>query len=115
MMPKLTAAAVGGRSVVCLFLLGGRDGNSIIAPLDRAQYDAWAASRGELAIPQSDLLPVQTRSAGTRYGFHPALAELQQPFNLGSLAVVASVGSQSRIRPKSTPRKPFPRKSVTSR
>jgi len=102
MMPKLTAAA-GGRSVVCLYLLGGSDGNSIIAPLDGAQYDAWAASRGELALPQSDLLPVQTRSAGTRYGFHPALAELQQLFNLGSLAVVANVGSQARITPKGPP------------
>src|SRR5580700_5913042 len=58
MMPKLTAAAPGGRSVVCLYLLGGSDGNSILAPLDSAQYDAWAASRGELAIPQIDLLPV---------------------------------------------------------
>ena len=103
MMPKLTAAAAGGRSVVCLYLLGGSDGNSIIAPLDGAQYDAWAASRGELALPQSDLLPVQTRSAGTRYGFHPALAELQQLFNLGSLAVVANVGSQARITPKGPP------------
>jgi uncharacterized protein (DUF1501 family) len=108
MMPKLTAAAAGGRSVVCLYLLGGTDGNSILAPLDGAQYDAWAASRGELALQQSDLLPVQTRSAGTRYGFHPALAELQQLFNLGSLAVVANVGSQTRITPKSTPSKAIP-------
>ena len=108
MMPKLTAAASGGRSVVCLYLLGGSDGNSILAPLDSAQYDAWAASRGELATPQSDLLPVQTRSAGTRYGFHPALAELQQLFNLGSLAVVANVGSQPRITPKGPPSKGIP-------
>jgi len=105
MMPKLTAAASGGRSVVCLYLLGGSDGNSILAPLDSAQYDTYAASRGELAIPQGDLLPVQTRSAGTRYGFHPALAELQQLFNLGSLAVVANVGSQPRITPKGPPSK----------
>jgi uncharacterized protein (DUF1501 family) len=46
MMPKLTA---GGRSVVCLYLPGGSDGNSIIAPLDGARYDVRAASRGELA------------------------------------------------------------------
>jgi uncharacterized protein (DUF1501 family) len=49
MMPKLTAAAAGGRSVVCLYLPGGSDGNSIIAPVDGARYDVRAASRGELA------------------------------------------------------------------
>jgi uncharacterized protein (DUF1501 family) len=99
MMPKLASAA-SGHSVVCLYLLGGNDSNSMLGPLDSAQYDAWAATRGELAIPQSDLLPVQTRTGGARYGFHPALSELQQLFNLGSLAVVANVGSQLRVSPK---------------
>jgi uncharacterized protein (DUF1501 family) len=101
--------------VVCLYLLGGSDGNRIISPLDGAQYHARAASRGELATPQSDLLSVQTRSAGTRYGFRPTLADLQQLFNLGSLAVVAAVGSQARITPKGPPLAPFPWKRVTGR
>jgi uncharacterized protein (DUF1501 family) len=99
-MPRLARAASGGRSVVCIYLMGGSDGNSLIAPLNSGQYDAYAASRGALAIPQSNLLPVQTRTGGTPYGLHPALGEMQQLFNNGAMAVVANVGSQTRMSSK---------------
>jgi uncharacterized protein (DUF1501 family) len=96
-LPKPSLAAdVGDRSLVCLYFMGGSDGNGMLAPLHAAQYDAYAAARGELALPQSALLPAETRGAGTRIGFHPALTELHDLFMNGSLAVIANVGSQSR-------------------
>lgn len=90
------ASDAGGRSLVCLYFFGGSDGNSMFAPLDSAQYDAYAAARGELALPESALLPAEARGAGMSIGFHPALSGLRDFFLDGSLALIANVGSQRR-------------------
>ena len=88
-------------TVVCIYLLGGSDGNSLIAPLAASQYAAWEKARGELALRADALLPIRTRSAKTEYGLHPALVELQKYFNEGAAAVVANVGPASRPNPVS--------------
>jgi uncharacterized protein (DUF1501 family) len=96
-LPKVSLASdADGRSLVCLYFFGGSDGNGMFTPLDAAQYDAYAAARGELALPQNALLPAEARGAGMSIGFHPALAELREFFLDGSLAMIANVGSQSR-------------------
>jgi uncharacterized protein (DUF1501 family) len=96
-LPKASPASKAtGRSLVCLYLFGGSDGSSMFAPLDGAQYDAYAAARGELALPHSALLPAETRGAGMRIGFHPALAGLHEFFLDGSMALIANVGSRGR-------------------
>ena len=101
-MPQLAQAASRGGSLVCLYQLGGSDGNSLLAPLDSLQYDAYAEIRGELAIAPGELLPVQSRNAGARLGLHPALSELQQLYQREALAIVANVGTQRRISPKNS-------------
>jgi uncharacterized protein (DUF1501 family) len=83
------------RTLVCVYLLGGSDGNSLIAPLDPSQYAGWDSARGELGLRADALLPVKARS-GSAYGLHPALPELQKYFVSGAAAVVANVGPQSR-------------------
>jgi uncharacterized protein (DUF1501 family) len=90
------ASDASGRNLVCLYLFGGSDGNSMFAPLDGAQYNAYAAVRGELALPQSALLAAEARSGGMRIGFHPELAGLHDFFLDGSLALIANLGSQQR-------------------
>ena len=95
------AAAKENHTLVCIYLLGGSDGNSLIAPLDPRQYAAWDKARGELALRADALLPIRTRSAKTEYGLHPALVELQKYFNEGAAAVVANVGPASRPNPVS--------------
>jgi uncharacterized protein (DUF1501 family) len=98
--PKASLASdAGGRSLVCLYLFGGSDGNSMFVQLDAPQYDAYAAARGELALPQSALIPAAARGGGMRIGFHPTLAELHGFFLDGSLAVIANVGSEHRVSP----------------
>jgi uncharacterized protein (DUF1501 family) len=96
------AAAAENRTLVCIYLLGGSDGNSLIAPLDPSQYSAWEKARGELALRADALLPIRARSTKAEYGLHPALVELQKYFNDGSAAVVANVGPASRPNPVST-------------
>ncbi len=99
-LPRLArAAGSNGRTAVCLYLMGGSDGNALIAPLDAAQYSAYAAQRRGLALPVGDLAPVEARVSRTRYGLHPAIGSLQDLFNEGSLAVVANIGTPQRVTP----------------
>ena len=66
------AAAPPGdyKALVCLFLYGGNDGNNMIVPRG-ADYAAYAAARGALALPQASLLrahPVEPLRATARRG-----------------------------------------------
>ena len=88
----VSAAAISDRICVCIYLLGGNDSNNMIVPLDGAAYDAYAQGRGGLALTASSLLPVQSLSTSSNYGFHPALAGLQDLYTRRALAVVANVG-----------------------
>src|SRR5438874_3867859 len=48
------------KSLVCLFLYGGNDGNNLVVPTDSAGYGAYAAARGGLTIPSNQLASVNT-------------------------------------------------------
>ncbi len=97
-LPKFArAASASGRSAVCLYLMGGSDGNALIAPLDAAQYSAYAGLRRGLALPAAELAPIEARVTRSRYGLHPAMAPLQELFTEGVLAVVANIGTQERV------------------
>lgn len=88
----LSAATGSGRALVCIYLVGGNDGNNVVVPLDSAQYNAYSALRGELALPASALLPVRAAASQSNYGLHPAMVELQRLFQQGALALVANMG-----------------------
>jgi uncharacterized protein (DUF1501 family) len=91
------AARIAGDGVlVCLHLTGGNDGNNMIVPLDGAQYSAYSALRGPLAIPSGDLLAVRAVRNPGPFGFHPALAEVRDLYNQGALAIVANTGSEQK-------------------
>lgn len=93
----LTALANGNslpdyKAIVNIFFLGGNDGFNMIVPTSNFEYDEYAASRQNLAIPRADLLEVSPTGGGA-YGFHPALLEMQNLFNDGQMAVLANVGN----------------------
>ncbi|MSU69511.1 MAG: DUF1501 domain-containing protein [Opitutaceae bacterium] len=82
------------KALVCLFLAGGNDANNLIVPNDTAGYNAYAAGRGVLALPQVGLRGVTTKTSdGHTYGFHPAMIEVQDLFLQGKFAVLANVGT----------------------
>jgi uncharacterized protein (DUF1501 family) len=87
------AAADDYKALVCIFLVGGNDTNNMLVPIDTSGYAAYAAVRGDLALPQAQLLPLQESAGVLRYGFHPALPGLQNLWGAGSLAMVANVGT----------------------
>jgi uncharacterized protein (DUF1501 family) len=82
------------KTLVCVYLVGGSDGNSLVAPLEPSQYAAWSTARGELSLRADALLPI--RSRGVAFGLHYALPELQKYFEQGSAAVVADIGPEVR-------------------
>lgn len=84
------AAPTDYKALVCVFLFGGNDGNSVVVPLD--DYAGYAAVRGPLAIPQDQLLPVNPPSEGRPFGLHPSLGRLHALWQGGKLALVANVG-----------------------
>ena len=81
------------KALVCVFLHGGNDSFNMLVPNTTAEYNAYAVSRQNLALLQSDLLPITpASSAGPDYGLHPAMGETQRLFQAGRAAFVANVG-----------------------
>lgn len=90
------AAVDDYKALVCVFLFGGVDGNSLLVPLDAAGYAQYATVRGEssgIGLTQAELLPITPANLGTPFGLHPSLAELQALFAGGQMALLANVGT----------------------
>lgn len=82
------------KAIVNIFFLGGNDGFNMVIPRSNFEYNEYAASRQNLALAQSDILPISPQTAGNaQFGFHPMFAEMQQLFSGGQLAVMANVGN----------------------
>jgi uncharacterized protein (DUF1501 family) len=81
------------RALVCVFMFGGNDSYNMLVPNTSAEYAAYAASRQNLALLQSDLLPISPASSGTPdFGLHPAMGGVQALFQDGHAALVTNVG-----------------------
>ena len=102
--PAAAQAADDYKALVCVFLFGGIDGNSVVIPNDTAGYAQYSAVRtagSGLNIPQAQLLPVQT-PGGALYGLHPDLAEIHPLFAQKKLAILANVGPLNAPTSKAT-------------
>ena len=89
-----SAPASDYKALVCVFLYGGLDGNSVVIPSDTAGYAQYAAVRpvsSGLNIGQGELLAIQPAGLSP-FGLHPELAEIHPLFAEGRLAIVANVG-----------------------
>jgi uncharacterized protein (DUF1501 family) len=84
------------RALVCLFLPGGNDSYNLLVPRGAA-YSEYELVRADLALPESDLLPINPLSnAGRPLGLHPGSGGLKTLFDQGKAAFVANVGSLAR-------------------
>jgi uncharacterized protein (DUF1501 family) len=86
-------AKTNGQAVVCIYLLGGNDSNNMIVPLDQDSYYAYSQSRGALAIPIQDLLPLPAATGERSHGLHPSLGEIQRLYERRAASFVANVGA----------------------
>jgi uncharacterized protein (DUF1501 family) len=81
------------RALVCVFLFGGNDSYNMLVPNTAAEYAQYATSRQNLALLQSDLLPITPASSpGSDFGLHPAMGGVQNLFEAGNAAFVTNVG-----------------------
>ena len=95
LVSALAQGATDYKALVCIFLFGGNDGNNLIVPID-SRYTQYFQARSVLALPQSQLLPLQINGQAN-YGLHPNMPEMQGYFNTQkSLAVLANVGTLVR-------------------
>lgn len=82
------------KAMVCLLLAGGADSHNMLIPKSDAAYGAYQTTRGNLAIPQSGILPLQHPGmGGEQYGVHPAMGEVKSLFDAGKLSFLANVGT----------------------
>jgi uncharacterized protein (DUF1501 family) len=96
------------RALVCIFLLGGNDGNNTVIPLHSdaslSNYALYASLRGPqgLAFAQNVPLPFNVpRMGNLTYGFHPAFGVganngLYELWGQNKLAIVTNVGTLVR-------------------
>lgn len=92
LMSALAQGATDYKALVCIFMFGGNDSNNVLVPID-SRYAAYQSVRSVLAIPQGQLLPLQS-GGQANYGLHPNMPEMQGYFNnQKNLALVANVGT----------------------
>ena len=87
-------AASDYKALVCVFLYGGVDGNSLVVPIDSAAYAQYSSVRtvaSGVNLTQAELLPIQPGTSGP-YGLHPELSDIHPMFAAGKLAILANVG-----------------------
>lgn len=120
-----SAAAQTGdyKALVCLFLFGGNDANSMVIPYsDYASYNLVRPLATGVNVAQSLMTPIAPANLpGQTYGLHPAFTAtngnptLTSLFQSGKLAVVANAGTlmepltraEYRARTKLTPAQLF--------
>ncbi|MEM9081488.1 MAG: DUF1501 domain-containing protein [Verrucomicrobiota bacterium] len=78
----LPAAGTDRKTLVCVFLHGGIDSFNVLVPRDASRYADYAASRSNLALPDTGLLTLnQNGGDGQLYGLHPGTSEITELFN----------------------------------
>ncbi|HHQ48666.1 MAG TPA: hypothetical protein ENK19_07260, partial [Acidobacteria bacterium] len=98
---RLSLAGVAGGGgdhevLVVVFLRGGADGLSIVAPMDGDDRGYYEAARPSLALPASGddaLLPLERG-----FGLHPAAGALHPLYQDGRLAVIHAAGMHADTR-----------------
>ena len=88
------STATDYKALVCIFLLGGNDGNNTIIPYTNYdRYDAVRSAGSGINIPKANLLRVTAASQGAEFGLHPSLTDFQSLYQQGRLAVLCNVGT----------------------
>ena len=84
----------GYKAMVCLLLEGGADSFNMLIPKGNAEWQQYANTRSNLAIPKDDIREISPiESIGKTMGVHPSLVNMQQMFNSGEMAFISNVGS----------------------
>ena len=89
------AQGASRRNLVVLYLNGGNDALSTLAPYTDPFY---SSRRPNISIPSANVLQIGTDSSGKALGLHPRLTGLRQIFNDGRLALIQRTGYPNSSR-----------------
>jgi len=82
------------KALVCLMLGGGADSFNMLVPYNQGEYNNYATTRSNLAIPRDELLRIDPNNTGGKpYGLHPNMGPAQALFNDGKLSFISNVGT----------------------
>ena len=84
-----------GQRLVVVFLRGGADGMSVVAPVADPNYSLLRPSIG---VRTASALPLDGVAADRRFAFHPAARRLAGLYRAGKVAVVPAAGLPIRTR-----------------
>ncbi len=82
------------RALVCVFLFGGMDQTSTLAPFDNAEFSAMVAARGSIARPAADFVTLGNVASqdGRSFALAKELSPLANLYADKKLSIVANVG-----------------------
>jgi uncharacterized protein (DUF1501 family) len=86
----LTGNRDAQQTLVAIFLRGGADGLSFVAPIEE---DAYYRARPRLGIAKKDAVPLDGF-----FGLNPLLRELEPAWKEGDLAIIHGAGSEDQSR-----------------
>lgn len=86
----LTGNGDNPQALIVVFLRGGADGLSLVAPLED---DNYYRARPRLAVAKKDAVPLDGF-----FGLHPLLRELAPIYKEGALAIIHGAGSEDATR-----------------
>ncbi len=95
-MNNSSVISLGGdyKALVCLMLGGGNDSFNMLIPRGNSEYNEYATTRSNLAIPQNQILPINPNTSdGRAFGLHPSMPDMQQSFENSNLAFLSNVGT----------------------
>ena len=94
MVQAATRAPDKYKALVCVYLFGGNDSYNMLVPRTAAAHASYQSARPALAVPISDLLPINpaSGSGGLSWGLNPAMAGMHGLFEQGRAAILSNVG-----------------------
>jgi len=62
-----TSATNDYKALVCLFLAGGNDSFNMVIPSGSDEYNEYAITRSDMAIPQNEIIPLDINTGGKAF------------------------------------------------
>ncbi len=82
------------KALVCILLNGGADSHNMLIPRGMNEYNEYLTTRSNLAIPQSQIIPLTHNPIGGKlFGMHPGMPQTANLFNSGKLAWISNIGT----------------------
>jgi len=83
------------KAIVCILLAGGADTHNMLIPTEQSEYDAYAATRGNISLDiETETLPLGTMmNPGPPYAVHNGMTRVQDLFIKKKLSFIANIGT----------------------